>query len=304
MIRFLGKILIFSIFPLGTLLGVFLMENGKADPFYLRFASPKQNSLVIGNSKAAQGIIPDLINKQNPNNEFGKLYNYSFTINHSPFGPAYLTSIQNKLSEDSSKGYFIVTVDPWSLSGNIENPENPDLFTENNGFMGNLLSFSSSPNLQYLLKWFEKPYYEILLIKLTKAHSILHDDGWYETGQSMNADERKNFMIGLYSDLLQESAFSETRFKSFESTVKYLSDRGKVILVRMPIHEDIYKVEKNLVPDFDHKVEFIAKQNNIPYYNYSSDERWEFKDGVHLTKESAKEFSNHLAEKILFDNEN
>ena len=42
---------------------VLVFGNGKIDGFYLRFTTPKQHSLVIGNSRAAQGIVPSVVNE-------------------------------------------------------------------------------------------------------------------------------------------------------------------------------------------------------------------------------------------------
>ena len=62
MSRFLIKLIVFSIFPTLTLYYLLLMENGTADPFYQRFTTSKQEALILGNSKAAQGIIPTILN--------------------------------------------------------------------------------------------------------------------------------------------------------------------------------------------------------------------------------------------------
>ena len=39
------------------------LTNGYTDPFYLRFTTPKNNNLIIGTSRAAQGIQPEIIRK-------------------------------------------------------------------------------------------------------------------------------------------------------------------------------------------------------------------------------------------------
>jgi hypothetical protein len=277
-------------------MGVFLLENGRSEPFYLRFTSPKQNSLVLGNSKAAQGIIPDIINGELGRGILSNLYNYSFTINNSPYGPAYLNSIRKKLLTKGENHLFLVTVDPWSLSSNIYDPNNSNLFIENERFMGKLFSVDSSPNIQYLLLWFESQYFEILLSRIVKVHSILHEDGWYETGESPNPETSLNFMIDFYNKLLQESDMSQLRYEYLKETIDFLSHYGVVVLVRMPLHSSILRIENKLDPEFDLKMQALSKSFDIPYYNFSKiKNEFDFKDGIHLNKESAERFSKILA---------
>lgn len=297
MIRFLAKILLFSILPLLTLYGVFLLENGKSEPFYLRFTSPEQNSLVLGTSKAAQGIIPTVINTELGKENLVNLYNYSFTINNSPYGPAYFESIKNKLKQEGENRVFIVTVDPWSLSSAKEDPNNPKLFIENKSFLNGLISVNSSPNIHYLLRWFESQYFEILLSRIATVHSILHEDGWYETGESKNFNGRLTFMENLYRESKEESEFSDLRFSYLKETIEFLKTRGNVFLIRMPIHSNILNIENELDPDFDLKMTMLAKEKQIKYLNYSKeDNQFNFKDGIHLNKISANNFSKKLAE--------
>jgi len=168
--RFIGKILIFSIFPLITLYGVFLLENGTADPFYQRFTTPKQEALILGNSKAAQGIIPSILNDELQDLYESKIYNYSFTVYNSPYGPAYLESVKKKLAETDKKRYFILTVDPWSISSDIHDPNNPDKFEEKNRFISDIKDVDTNPNLKYLSKWFAKSYYEIILYDYPQSY--------------------------------------------------------------------------------------------------------------------------------------
>ena len=297
MIRFLAKILLFSILPLLTLYGVFLLENGKSEPFYLRFTSPEQNSLVLGTSKAAQGIIPTVINTELGKENLVNLYNYSFTINNSPYGPAYFESIKKKLKQEGENRVFIVTVDPWSLSSIKEDPNNPKLFIENKSFLNGLISVNSSPNIHYLLRWFESQYFEILLSRIATVHSILHEDGWYETGESKNFNGRLTFMENLYRESKEESEFSDLRFSYLKEIIEFLKTRGNVFLIRMPIHSNILNIENELDPDFDLKMTMLAKEKQIKYLNYSKeDNQFNFKDGIHLNKISANNFSKKLAE--------
>ena len=44
--------------------------------FYLRFTSPKHNSLIIGTSRSAQGIHPNIIDSILNLEDINSIYNY------------------------------------------------------------------------------------------------------------------------------------------------------------------------------------------------------------------------------------
>ena len=91
---------------LSVLIGcIFLVLNkadGGTDPFYIRFTTPKQQNLILGTSRAAQGLQPHVFDSICNVN----FYNYSFTIAHSPYGPTYLNSIKKKLNKAGTKNPF------------------------------------------------------------------------------------------------------------------------------------------------------------------------------------------------------
>ena len=149
--------------------------KGQVDAFYGRFTTPPAGSLVLGTSRAAQGIRPAVLTARLGEQFEGPLLNYAFTLTHSPYGPAYLRSIQRKLRPETKNGLFIVAVDPWSLS--LTGPEGA--FPEDNSFIGQLHQVSQNPNLAYLARYQAKPFYRLLLDYAT-ATERLHSDGWLE----------------------------------------------------------------------------------------------------------------------------
>ena len=50
-----------------SFIAIFSLADGATDAFYLKFATPKQSSLIVGSSRAAQGIIPNIINDNDIN---------------------------------------------------------------------------------------------------------------------------------------------------------------------------------------------------------------------------------------------
>ncbi|MCE7054121.1 hypothetical protein LZF95_05500 [Algoriphagus sp. AGSA1] len=297
--RFIIKFLFFSIFPVSTLYGVFLLENGTADPFYQRFTTPKQEALILGNSKAAQGIIPSILNEELKGIYDGKLYNYSFTVYNSPFGPAYLESVKRKLIDYEGKKCFIITVDPWSISSDINDPNNPEKFEENKRFISDINNVSTKPNLKYMLKWFLKSYYEIILMRLKNHLSFLNKDGWFKTGEQASFEVRnkqRNIMIDFYNGYLNRYSHSSKRFKYLDNTIEYLNRNGTVFLIRMPLHEDILKIEEKVDPNFGFRMQFLSQKHNVIFIDFNQIEKeYTFKDGLHFDVESAVNFTLELS---------
>ena len=115
--HFIKKTILFLLVPFLLLVLSFFVADGTTDEFYIRFTTPEQNSMIVGTSRAAQDILPAVIDSVLNNNHLaGASFNYAFTVAHSPYGPAYYESIKKKLNKNSKEGKFIVAVDPWSLS--------------------------------------------------------------------------------------------------------------------------------------------------------------------------------------------
>ncbi|RDC62894.1 hypothetical protein [Adhaeribacter pallidiroseus] len=64
---------------------------GHLDTHYTRLTTTKAPSLIIGTSRAAQGILPLMFKEMAPH-----MQNFAFTIMHTPFGPTYLDLIHKK----------------------------------------------------------------------------------------------------------------------------------------------------------------------------------------------------------------
>ena len=282
--RFLLESTLFSVAIIASGYFVFLQAEGKSDPFYSRTTTPKQASLILGTSKAAQGLMPEVLNPYLETD----IYNFSFTVAHSPFGPAYLSAIEKKLKPETKDGVFIITVDPWSISSDGKDPNNEAEFGESKSFMGTAKSFSSKPNISYLLNSYDDNYIKILL---NFSLMEVHKDGWLEVFPPMDSTSVKN---RIAENILEQNAklknyrFSQTRFEYLKRTIETLKNHGKVYLVKLPVDFRIAAIEAELVPEFDKKIEELAKTVSVPYLNLmNSDTKFTFTDGIHLYKDSA-----------------
>ncbi|MBN2858303.1 MAG: hypothetical protein JXN63_07870 [Candidatus Delongbacteria bacterium] len=314
------KAFITKIFTLYLLTGLsvillFSFADGNTDAFYIRFSSPLQKSLIIGSSRAAQGIVPSIINdeleKTVPN---PMLFNYSFALGYSSFGPAYYNSIKRKLDTDSKNGIFIIEVNPWTISENFKTVEDTTKFFENNLPTGSLKDVTSRPNFRYFLDFYDQSYIMIIINRIKNIPylsknlntSFLHDDGWFEVSvrmdeKSMKSREKKT--IDKYVNVAPVSyKYSNIRYEYFKKTLQYLTIIGSVYLVRLPVKEDIVISENKYMPDFNDKMLSVSEQFGAKFIDLSdSNKNVQFTDGNHLWKESGKKISLDIARDILKD---
>ena len=286
--RFLLESSLFALAIITSVYFVFLQADGKSDPFYLRTTTPKQSAMILGTSKAAQGLLPEVLKPYLQKD----IYNFSFTVAHSPFGPAYLSAIEKKLDGISKNGVFIVTVDPWSISSDGIDPNDESQFGESKSFMGTLSSFSSKPNVSYMLNNYGDNYIKILL---NFSQMEVHRDGWLEVFPPMDSTSVKSRIaenIQEQKAKLKDYNFSQIRFDYLKKTIETLKTHGKVYLVRLPVDNRIAAIEARLLPDLDKKIDELAKSEAVPYLNLmNSDTKFTFTDGIHLYKDSAKDVS-------------
>ena len=279
--------------------GVFCLADGDADHYYARFATPVQSSLILGTSKAAQGLQPAIINEVLGRKD---IYNYSFTLPHSSFGPSYLNSIKKKVNPKTKNGVFIITVDPFSVSAKLENLNDSSNFRENGRFIS-IENVTSKPNLSYLLHHYPHQYIYLLTHKLDYVHNdYLHDDGWAEINLPMNEDivkTRTQAKIEEYAKNRNQFDFSKVRFAYLEKTIKFLQQHGKVYLVRLPVLTPLWELEDMTVPDFENKMTYLSEKFQIEYLKMDkSRDSLVYFDGYHLYKTSGKHVSKELGDWI------
>lgn len=298
---FIFRSLIFIFICISFFYFIFSLADGQSDGMYLKFTTPKQSSLIIGTSKAAQGIRPDILNQKLDRSD---LYNYAFTVVQSPYGPYYLKSIQRKLELSNREGIFILQVDPYSISSTSDDPNDTEFFRERNGPVGKIENVNSKPNLEYLI-WHYPFQYSFIFKRHLGAvgKGFLHDDGWVELDKNMDStavNERIKGKTKAYKIRTTEYKISTIRIKYLKSTIDYLQNHGKVYLVRVPIAEPLFELENQLDRNFDNRLNSIAEDFNIPYFNYSGlSKDYKYSDGNHLSTDSSVDFSELLANDII-----
>ena len=294
--QFLTKIVVFGIVIIASVVGVFLMADAKTDPFYKKFTSSKQSSLILGSSRIAEGVNPSIINKELPGLHS---YNYAFTYNTSPYGPTYLKSIKRKLDTTIKNQIFILGVDPWILSNDTKNPNDLKLFEEQDKFLGTLKTVNSNPNFNYLVHNYSEPYIKILY---NNAVLVVQDDGFMKLTVNLTdefREHKKEKTLENYRGKLDTFNFSTLRLEYLRKTINYLKTFGDVYLVRPPIDFQLLDIENALKSDFDDVIIDLSTDLKVPYFNFSSrGDEFDYTDGHHLLPESADRLSQEIALKI------
>lgn len=294
--RYLSSLFIFGLLLGGSILALLAKSDGYTDAYYVRFTTPKQHSLILGTSKAAQGLQPAEFQKI-----LGKrISNFAFTIHHSSYGAVYLESIKRKLAPGRNDGVFVVTVDPWSISSTAKNPNDSACFIENRLCLANTKVVDAKPNFVYLWKNLGGNFRKILS---TDKRVFLHHDGWLEANIDMRpktVEDRTNAKLAEYRRRhLQDYHFSDLRLHYLEKTIAYLSKKGRVYLVRLPVHPEMRRIEEEAMPNFDQNIA-VAKSLSHGYFDMGlHNSLFVYTDGAHLSRDSGREASRILAQWIL-----
>jgi hypothetical protein len=287
-------------------LHVLLIADGTTDPFYLRFTTPRQTSLIIGTSRAAQGILPETLNSALADTSLElPVFNFSFTLMHSPFGRVYLDAIRDKLQPQTKDGLFVVAADPFAVASVSKDPDDEAAFREAGQLLDSIPSVNGGrPNPAYFLN-LKKGWGTVLASKMgftfTRAKR-LHEDGWLEITVPMNSAlvrQRIDKKLALFEDNLGRYRISSIRRAFFERTIRFLAAHGRVFIVRLPAIGEVIAVENRLMPSFDRWVEEISERYNAPYLDFSErGDHYAFTDGSHLHKSSGRVFTRDIAARI------
>lgn len=249
--------------------------------------------LIIGSSKAARGIHPDVFR-----NHLDKdLYNFAFNLGVSQYGPVYTSAIKRKL-QTTGESIFILEVDPWNIVSTATDPNDSDLFREHESFLAGLSDLNAKPNYNYLLNYFEGSFYQLLK---PDSRAELLDNGRYKVGLNQSENEinrRSASAIRSYERYMIHCKLSDTRLKALEDLVEYLKAKGDVYLVRLPVHPDLMKLEDSLMPDFDRLISTVVSRSNGYLDMSEQNDEYTYTDGIHLDEESGKEASEGIAKWI------
>ncbi len=282
------------------LAAVFLADD-EADPLYVKVASKPSKSLIIGSSRAAQGIVPEILDSLVEAPVEKPFFNFAFSHVHSRYGPVYLRALKKKLDPETRQGLFLLVVDPAVISANRFYPEDTALFPERSTFVNTLKHIDKRPNLEFLLNEYPNAWGSLLLNSLTNPVKA-RDNGWIEvliSDDPASCQMRLGMKIKEYQQKYRINTFSHTRLDYLEKTIEFLQHYGKVVLVRLPVHPQLFALEKKHSGNFDEIIENLSRKYALPFLDYSEfTHQYHFTDGSHLTRKSARILSRRLAREI------
>jgi hypothetical protein len=289
-------------FAMHVIAGFF--SGGHTDDFYLRLTTPRAKSMIIGSSRAAQGIHPDslqrvcaALRRDLP------IFNFAFTSMASPFGETYWKAIQSKIDTGTTSGLFMICVEPYTLGGiHVEaEKEQPKDLIEEKGILYNAHILNSYPNWEYLLKHYSYGWGRLALTSLGFYNDFteLHSNGWLEVRlkvDSATAQHRANDVLYDKRNDVGNFALSPYRLHWLRETIAYLKRFGKVVMIRVPVSRQFYDFEQALAPSFDDTMQAEADHHEIEYINFQyMAESLTYKDGHHMQLTSTAIFSSGLA---------
>ncbi|MBL7965016.1 MAG: hypothetical protein JNM31_14375 [Flavobacteriales bacterium] len=304
---FLLKVILALLIVAGFHLVAGLWADGRTDDYYLRFATPKARSLVLGGSRAAQGIHPDVFNTEALQHAFeGPLFNFGFTIAHSPYGPTYYKAIEHKLDTTARNGLFILCVDPWVLTAHRDKANDADRFKEKDRLLGTQWTFAMRPNYEYLVRHYGQGWGAL----------SCWPKGDPDTTATLLADGRLELHIPMDSAtvaartarkvqhyrtrMMQDRVWSEVRFDWLLWTVERLRPHGRVVLVRLPATKAILELEHVLAPEFNDRMNALAGRMGASFMDLSTlADSVCYTDGNHLDGPSGRRMSELLAKRLL-----
>ncbi|CAA6829944.1 MAG: Unknown protein [uncultured Aureispira sp.] len=293
--RIIFQTTIFILITGVSFLLILCQADGYSDAFYLKFTTKPQTNLILGTSRAAQGLQPlifdAILKKEAP------FFNYAFTLAQSPFGAVYLNSIQKKLDTTKTKATFIVTVDPWTICSETKNPNDSTNFREVELALANTENVNVKPNLGYLYHNYGGKYHQILFPINSKMY--LHEEGWLEMNLRTDTATIRQRTLKKIKDyrynVLPKYKFSSLRLQYLIKTIQYLNKYGEVFLVRIPVSEKMMEIENELMSDFDFKIKeaILLSKDYLDLTKENSS--FTYTDGNHLYKKSGAVVSEKIA---------
>lgn len=305
--KFLFDTAVFLSISILILFGIFSFAGGTTDNYYRNFTSSKQNSLALGSSIAQFAIIPKVLNPILFEDSENQLFNYSFYLGTTYYGPTYLESVKKKLDPRTQNGVFILTVDPWLLSNSSNKPDAEASFAEKGGLLDKMHFVNLKPNFEYLLFHYSNQYISIIERWLNPTHMYLHVDGWLESDpdrgprSDYTVEEKKKWQLELYQNntLIDDHSVSDLRDEYLEKTIQFFQNHGEVYLVRLPVHSYMDHIEDQYDPNFDERITELAVINEVEYLSFRDfEEEFIYYDINHLMPKSAVRVSNLIGKWI------
>lgn len=274
LIRILRLTMISLIIFLLVLITLTKLLEYKIDPFYNKLTSTTDKGLILGDSRALQGIDPDYLGFS--------AENFAFTIGHSPYDRSYIKLIKKKLKTPQKKHRtHIICVSPWSLLTN--NQDTSDL---NPYFSENLSLPFLNPNLEYLVKYVDFNFAK--LNQLIASKQISKKNGYLMVKMEIlewrrEYPRRVKEKIERYTEKypIEKLTLESSRVHNLKEIINYLQLTGDVFITRLPTSPEMLILENVRFPNFNQLMNRLSKIESVNYINLS-DMQIRTTDGNHI----------------------
>lgn len=277
------KYFLFKFFRLGlislilfitTLIVISELIKYRIDPFYNKITSTTKKGLILGDSRALQGIDPDHLRFP--------VINFAFTIGHSQYDKSYIKLIKKKLNNYSKKhNTHIVCVSPWSILSNNTNK------SDINPYFSEHLSLPlTNPNFEYLFKYVDFNFSK--LNQLLASKQISKSNG-YLSVQMDTIEWRQEYKrrvkekIANYSEKypIEELTLTSSRIFNLLEIINFLQLSGDVFIVRLPVSEEMLYLENKRFPNLNQLMYQLSHKTKAPYIDLT-DLKIRTTDGNHI----------------------
>jgi hypothetical protein len=296
MIKIYFKILAFTLPAIiAVIVSCEMFSESFVDYYYAKITH-EGKSLIIGTSRASQGLIPDSLMKGTKFD--GPMLNFAFSSFESAFDEGYFNAIKEKLDDNIKNGLFIIEIDPAAIYIDASIPSSKKLSSQ--------IIFHGNPNYEYMYRNIN-PFYQIIERRnFRDDKSIQHPSGWMEVTlpvDSISVNLRSKAKLKVALESFPKCTLSENRIHYLKETIRLLKNHGTVMLIKIPAWQPIQDVENTHSPNLNNLMHQIANEMNIKYYDFSQYcKNYSYTDGNHLDKTSTIKFSSEL-NKIILNNE-
>ncbi|MBL7940528.1 MAG: hypothetical protein JNL43_14300 [Flavobacteriales bacterium] len=302
---FFRRLTLFALVPFAVAIITLLAADGRTDPYYLRFTTPRQSSLILGSSRPAQGIRPQVLDSVlRAHGKEVRSFNYGFALGYSNYGGSYLNSILRKLDPKATDGVFVLAVDPWGVA-DTHSPGATAPGKASSSFIATMKCVNMDPNIEYLLTVYDQPLLSILFPDRNSSggRMLLHEDGWLEVEVPMlpaEVEKRTQAKLKEYrTQRLPGAAISAVRTGYLALTIDTLQEHGTVLLVRLPVDPRMLALEDSFAPHFNKLMQAVSRSKGVEYLDFSGEgSSWAYTDGNHLAPESGAGVTAVIAEHL------
>jgi len=305
------KIVISFIIVLATHLVLAFLANGTTDQYYQKFTLKSSPNLILGTSRASQGLNPVFFNDILEENDF---QNFAFTLKSSSYGEVYFNAVKEKTKRIDSGGCFILSIDPWCISQEKGKTINS---SDSSSVLFGINHFDQKPNFEYLWKKF--PYgwgmiafrnFEKFILKanyryfnenVNGSFAQVAPDGYlrvYPSLDSLFVVKKEIRTFREYEKKTHQMVFSEERFYYLAKLIDLLKSKGEVYLVRLPVHKTMLEIEEDYLAGFNSHISTLLTKADGYFDLIEAPLDNVYIDGNHLYSESATKVSQYLATEI------